>query len=32
MAIQFKSGWNELKIIDDVGGEDSQKVFAVVKE
>ncbi|WNB17697.1 penicillin-binding protein 1C [Marivirga arenosa] len=32
MAIQFKSGWNELKIIDDLGGEDTQKVFAVVNQ
>jgi len=32
MAIRFDSGWNELKIVDDLGGEDTQKVFAVIKE
>jgi len=32
MAVNFKSGWNELKIVDDLGGEDFQKVFAVVKK
>ncbi|WP_340152161.1 penicillin-binding protein 1C [uncultured Marivirga sp.] len=32
MAVQFNSGWNELKIVDDLGGEDTQKVFAVVSD
>ena len=32
MSVRFDSGWNELKIVDDIGGEDSKRVFAVVKD
>ncbi|HET8861058.1 penicillin-binding protein 1C [Marivirga sp.] len=32
MAVHFNSGWNELKIVDDLGGEDSQRVFAVLNK
>jgi len=31
MGILFKEGWNQLKVIDENGAEDSRKVYAVTK-
>lgn len=31
LSIRFKPGWNQLKVIDETGAQDSRRVFAVVK-
>jgi penicillin-binding protein 1C len=32
MAIVFKEGWNTLTVIDEYGGEDSQRIFAALNK